>query len=65
MSRKLIVIDTNIFISAALSPQGKAYQAVVKAINKFIIAQSQTTYEELTERIYKTDILPTLISDEI
>ncbi|MEN9567591.1 MAG: hypothetical protein RLZZ69_2787 [Cyanobacteriota bacterium] len=42
------------FISAALSPQGKAYQAVVKAISKFVIAQSQATYEELTERIYKS-----------
>jgi uncharacterized protein len=54
MNRELIVIDTNIFISAALSPQGKAYQAVVKAISKFVIAQSQATYEELTERIYKS-----------
>ncbi|MGL5793942.1 MAG: putative toxin-antitoxin system toxin component, PIN family [Waterburya sp.] len=54
MSRKLIVIDTNIFISAALSPQGKAYQAIVKAINQFVIVQSQATYEELTERIYKS-----------
>jgi putative PIN family toxin of toxin-antitoxin system len=54
MNRKLIVIDTNIFISAALSPQGKAYQAIVKAINQFVIVQSQATYEELTERIYKS-----------
>ncbi len=54
MSRRFIVIDTNIFISAALSPKGKAYQAVEKAINNFIIVQSKATYEELTERIYKS-----------
>lgn len=54
MSHRSIVIDTNVFISAALSPQGKAYQAVAKVINKFIIVQSQETYQELTERIYKS-----------
>ena len=54
MNRKLIVIDTNVFISAALSPKGKAYQAIEKAINNFIITQSQETFQELTERIYKS-----------
>ena len=54
MSRRFIVIDTNVFISAALSPHGKAYQAVAKAINKFVIVQSEATYRELTERIYKS-----------
>jgi predicted nucleic acid-binding protein len=57
MSRRFIVIDTNIFISAALSPKGKAYQAVKKAINNFIIVQSQATYQELTERIYQDSIV--------
>lgn len=53
MSPKQIVIDTNVFISAALSPKGKAYQAIAKANNSFVIVQSQETYQELTERIYK------------
>lgn len=53
MSRRFIVIDTNVFISAVLSPHRKAYQAVAKAINKFVIVQSEATYRELTERIYK------------
>lgn len=63
MNRKLIVIDTNVFISAALSPKGKAYQAVEKAINNFIIVQSEETYQELTERIYKSKF-DKYISDE-
>ena len=53
MSPRLIVIDTNVFISAALSPNGTAYQALGKAINNFTIAQSKETYQELVERIYK------------
>jgi predicted nucleic acid-binding protein len=35
MNPKFIVIDTNIFISATLSPNGTAYKAVAKAINNF------------------------------
>jgi uncharacterized protein len=54
MNPRLIVIDTNVFISAALSPQGKAYQAIEKAISNFVIVQSKETYQELTERIYKS-----------
>ena len=54
MSPRQIVIDTNVLISAALSPKGKAYQAIEKAIDSFMIVQSQETYQELTERIYKS-----------
>ncbi len=44
MSPELIVIDTNIFISAVLSPNGTAYQAFAQAVQKFTIAQSDETY---------------------
>lgn len=54
MNLKPIVIDTNVFISAALSPQGKAYQALEKAIDNFSLVQSKETYQELSERIYKS-----------
>lgn len=54
MSPRQIVIDTNVFISAALSPKGKAYRAIAKAIDSFIIVQSPETYQELTDRIYKS-----------
>lgn len=54
MSHEFIVIDTNIFISAALSPNGTAYQAFAHAIQKFIIVQSDETYQEIADRIYKT-----------
>jgi uncharacterized protein len=50
---EFIVIDTNIFISAALSPGGTAFQAFSKAMQKFIIAHSDQTYQEIAERIYK------------
>jgi putative PIN family toxin of toxin-antitoxin system len=54
MNHKLIVIDTNIFISAALSPDGTARQALDKVYQEFQIAQSNETYQELTMRIYKS-----------
>ena len=53
MSPKCIVIDTNIFISAALSPNGTANQAVTKAIQEFTIVHSDETYQEIADRIYR------------
>jgi uncharacterized protein len=53
MSLRFIVIDTNILISAALSPSGTAYQAFALAIQEFTIAQSAETYQEIAQRIYK------------
>ncbi|MBD2482871.1 putative toxin-antitoxin system toxin component, PIN family [Planktothrix sp. FACHB-1365] len=53
MNPKLIVIDTNVLLSAALSPNGTARQALDKAYQQFKIAQSEETYQELKTRIYK------------
>jgi putative PIN family toxin of toxin-antitoxin system len=53
MNHKLIVIDTNILISAALSPDGTARKALDKVYQHFKIAQSEETYQELSTRIYK------------
>ena len=53
MNHKLIVIDTNVLISAALSPDGTARKALNKAQKKFKIAQSEETYQELKTRISK------------
>lgn len=53
MSPKFIVIDTNILISAVLSPNGTAYQALALAIQEFTIVQSDETYQEILQRIYK------------
>ncbi|WP_414565357.1 MULTISPECIES: putative toxin-antitoxin system toxin component, PIN family [unclassified Anabaena] len=53
MNHKLIVIDTNVLISAVLSPEGTARKALNKAYEKFKIAQSDETYQELKTRIYK------------
>jgi len=57
------VIDTNIFISAALSPNGTAYQAFAKAINNFTVVQNEETYQEIAQRIYKSKF-DKYISDE-
>jgi uncharacterized protein len=53
MSPNCIVIDTNIFISAALSPNGTAYQAITKAIQEFTIVHSDETYQEIADRLYR------------
>ena len=54
MSPEPIVVDTNVFISAALSPNGTSRKAIdLIATNNFIIIQSQATYKELATRIQK------------
>ncbi|MEH1926128.1 putative toxin-antitoxin system toxin component, PIN family [Nostoc sp.] len=53
MNHKLIVIDTNVLLSAALSPNGTACKALNKVYKEFKIAQSNETYQELNTRIYK------------
>ncbi len=63
MNHKLIVIDTNILISAALSPDGTARKALEQVYQKFKIAQSNETYQELSTRIYKRKF-DKYISDE-
>ena len=52
MNHKLIVIDTNVLLSAALSPDGTARKALDKVYKEFFIAQSDETYQELKTRIY-------------
>ncbi|MEH2193951.1 MAG: putative toxin-antitoxin system toxin component, PIN family [Nostoc sp.] len=63
MNHKLIVIDTNVLISAALSPNGTARKALDKVYKEFKIAQSDETYQELNTRIYKPKF-DKYISDE-
>lgn len=63
MNHKFIVIDTNVFISAVLSPNGTAKKALNKVYQYFKIAQSQETYQELITRIYKPKF-DKYISDE-
>lgn len=63
MNHKLIVIDTNVLLSAALSPNGTARKALDKAYKQFKIAQSDATYQELKTRIYKAKF-DKYISDE-
>lgn len=53
MSPRQVVIDTNVLISAVLSPDGTAYRALEKAYRIFQLVQSRETYQELVTRIYK------------
>ena len=46
-----IVIDTNVLISAGLLPQSKSAQALALAVEHFVIAQNQATWQKLETRI--------------
>ena len=54
MNPEPVVVDTNVFISAALSPNGKPRKTINLIVNSdFVIIQSQATYQELVTRIQK------------
>ncbi|USR92897.1 hypothetical protein NEA10_09345 [Phormidium yuhuli AB48] len=53
MNPKLIVIDTNVLISAVLSPEGTARKALNRVYHSFEISQSDETNQELVARIYQ------------
>lgn len=63
MNPKLLVVDTNVLISAVLSPEGTARKALNQVYQGFKIAQSDETYQELVTRIYKRKF-DKYISDE-
>ena len=63
MNPNLIVIDPHVLISAGLSPEGTARQALNRVCQSFKIAQSDETYQELVTRIYKRKF-DKYISDE-
>ncbi|MCT7963938.1 putative toxin-antitoxin system toxin component, PIN family [Laspinema sp. D1] len=63
MNPKLIVIDTNVLISAVLSLEGTARKALNRVYQCFKIVQSDETYQELVTRIYKRKF-DKYISDE-
>lgn len=46
MNPKLIVIDTNVLISAVLSPEGTARKVLNRVYQCFKMAQSEETYQE-------------------
>ena len=48
---QLIVIDTNVLISAGLLPNSKAAQSLTAAFDHFVLAQNQMTWSELQEKI--------------
>ena len=48
---QLIVIDTNVLISAGLLPNSKAAQSLTTAFDHFVLAQNQMTWSELQEKI--------------
>lgn len=48
---QLIVIDTNVLISAGLLPNSRAAQSLTAAFDHFVLAQNQMTWSELQEKI--------------
>ena len=53
MKKLRVVIDTNVLISAALSPLGAPAQVVRQALGEHLIVFSSTTFGELETRIWK------------
>lgn len=47
----VIVIDTNVLISAGILPQSRLAAVLVSAAERFVIAQNETTWNELLTRI--------------
>jgi putative PIN family toxin of toxin-antitoxin system len=48
-SRKQVVLDTNLVVSAFLSPKGAAAQALLLALDHFEVVCSQETFAELID----------------
>lgn len=48
-----IVIDTNVIISAAILPNSRTANMFSRAFDRFVLAQNDATWEELTDRIKK------------
>jgi putative PIN family toxin of toxin-antitoxin system len=53
MNLNRIVIDTNVFISALLNPNGTPRKVINLAVNQWVILQSEATYQELETRVSK------------
>ena len=53
MNLESVVIDTNVFISALLNPNGTPKKVINLAVNQYIILQSELTYQELNTRLSK------------
>ena len=53
LPRQAVVLDTNIWISAALSPQGAPAKAVRQVLQTGIPVLSRATYSELESRLCK------------
>ncbi len=53
MNHDRIVIDTNVFISALLNPNGTPRKVINLAVSQFSILQSEVTYQELETRLSK------------
>ncbi len=53
MNRERVVIDTNVFISGVLKPNGTPRKSIDLAITRFEVLQSEETYLELTTRLSK------------
>lgn len=53
MTSHKLVIDTNVLISAALSPHGAPAQLVLLTLEHHTLVFSQPTFEELRTRLYR------------
>ena len=56
--RRRFVFDTNVLISATLSPAGPAHAAFIKANGRGIFLLSDATFSELRDVLYRTEFDP-------
>jgi putative PIN family toxin of toxin-antitoxin system len=49
MSRKVVVVDTNCWVSSYLFPDGKPSQATRRVLDAYTVAHSQATIAELSD----------------
>ncbi len=57
MNLERVVIDTNVFISALLNPNGTPRKVINLAVNQWVILQNQATYQELETRLSKKSLI--------
>ncbi len=64
MDEPRFVIDTNVYIGAAISPYGKPNQVVFEALQRGILLASIETFEELKTRLQRPKFLKYITPDE-
>ena len=58
-----VVIDTNVLLSACISPKGAAFEALRQSFVKYDLTFTKQTYGELTEKFDNQKLKPLILSE--